>query len=67
MLINVYMRTFDVQWTKIKECHSLEEVEQLLDNETHYTDYMTIGYDENGEPIVSSGKIDRPLVKRLKH
>ena len=47
--------------------HTAEEVQDVLDNQTFFTDYMVVYYDENSIPHWSSGKIDRPLVKRLKH
>lgn len=67
MIYYVYLRTFYTLWEKKKECTTLEQVNNFLDNVTDYTDYMVMGYDENKEPYNDYGKIDKPLVKRLKH
>lgn len=65
----IYLRTPLIPYLEENKVikHTLEEVKDVLDNQTFFTDYMVVYYDENSIPHWSSGKIDRPLVKRLKH
>lgn len=65
----IYLRTSLIPYLEEnkKIRYTAEEVEEVLDNETYFTDYMVAYYDEQSIPHWSSGKIDRPLAKRLKH
>lgn len=65
----IYLRTAMIPYLdeNKKVCRSYEEAQEVLDNESYFTDYMMVHYDKEGVPECTSGKIDRPLVKRLKH
>lgn len=65
----IYLRTPLIPYLEENKVikHTHEEVQDVLDNQTFFTDYMVVYYDENSIPHWSSGKIDIPLVKRLKH
>lgn len=68
MTYNIFLRTAFIPYKEEPDyiCHSLEEVNEILDNETFYTDYIIMGGDGKGYTYTSMGKIDRPLVKKLK-
>lgn len=65
----IFLRTAYIPYKNKPDykCNSLEEVNKILDNETFYTDYIIMGRDNKGNVYHDYGKIDRPLVKRLKH
>ena len=68
MIYRVYLRTAFIPYKEENKriVHSLEEVNEILDNETEFTDYLVIGETEEGVVYTDYGKIDHPLVKRLK-
>lgn len=67
MIYYIYLRTAFIPYQKVKiKFHSLEEVNDYLDSVEDFTDYLVIGYGDNVPPYTSMGKIDKPLVKRLK-
>ena len=67
MKYNVFLKNAFIPYPTVPnyKCKTLEEVNEILDNEDTFTDYIIMGTDENGKVYVSSGKIDRPLVKKL--
>lgn len=68
MIYYIYLRTFYTPYTKVeKKFHSLEEVNEYLDNITDYEVYMVVGYGKNQPTYTDMGYIDRPISKRLKH
>lgn len=68
MKYRVFLRTPFIPYKEKPDyiCNSLEEVDEILDNEAFYTDYIIMGSDNKGNTYMSGGKIDRPLVKKLK-
>ena len=69
MRYRIYLRTAFIPYKdeNMKVVSTLEEVNNILDNETFFTDYLVIGENEDGVVYTDYGKIDHPLVKRLKH
>ena len=65
----IYLRTPMIPYLEENKvvCGSYEEAQDILDNQTYFTDYIMVCYKEDGTPEWTSGKIDKPLVKRLKH
>lgn len=65
----LYLRTPLIPWLEEnkKVLKTMDQVNAILDNESYFTDYMLAYYDKQGQPEWSTGKIDRPLVKSLKH
>lgn len=68
MTYYIYLRTAYIPYQKVNaKFYSLEKVNDYLDNVEDFTDYLVIGYGKDVPPYTSMGKIDKPLVKRLKH
>ena len=71
MIWKLYLRTPFIPYKEENKYvyKTLEEVQNKLDTETEFTNYLLIGYDENGEPHTAMGTIDIRLnstkVKKL--
>ena len=69
MIIRVYFRTEFIPYREENKyiCHSMDEVNQLLDNIRGFTEYLLIGQTKDGDVIYDRGKLEPPITKRLKH
>ena len=64
MTYYIYLRTFYISYQKVKkDFHSLDDVNDYLNNVEDFTDYLVIGYGKDVPPYTDMGKIDMP--KRL--
>lgn len=66
MVYYIYLRTAYIPYQKVNDTfHSLDEVNEYLDNVVDFTDYLVIGYGKDVPPYTDMGKIDMPkaLVK----
>ena len=60
MIYKLYLRTPFIPYLEENKYvrNTLDEIYEIIDNETKFTDYLLIGYDENGMPHTQMGHID---------
>lgn len=60
MIYKLYLRTPFIPYLEENKYvrTSLDEIYEIIDNETEFTDYLLIGYDSDGVPHTQMGHID---------